>query len=110
MSVLFGGEQQSIFYKTSLKIPTGYSESVNRRRTDNTMQKQKRTKEQTTFYKILHRKLNIGGELTCFGRVSSSCSTSDTRRVAPFTKTEIVMNEKRTRKFLRQVEHIRGHL
>ena len=40
-----------IFTKNSLKIPTGYSESVNRRRTDNTMAKRKRTKGQTAIYK-----------------------------------------------------------
>ena len=53
-----------LFYKRSLQIPKRYSESVNRRRTDNTMQKTKRTKEQTTFYKILHIKLKINGELS----------------------------------------------
>jgi hypothetical protein len=51
--------------------------------------KKQKTKEQTTLYKILHIKLKIGGELTCSGRVSNFCSTSDTRRVAPVTKTEI---------------------
>jgi hypothetical protein len=40
-----------------LKIPKGYSEAINRRRTDNTMIKRKRTKGQTTIYKTLHRKL-----------------------------------------------------
>jgi len=30
--------------------------------------------------------LNTGGELRCSGRVRSSCSTSDTRRVNLFTK------------------------
>jgi len=35
----------------SLKIPKGSSESVNRRRTDNTMAKRKRTKGQTTICK-----------------------------------------------------------
>jgi hypothetical protein len=39
----------------SLKI----SESVNRRRTDNTMAKGKRTKGKTTIYKTLHIKLKI---------------------------------------------------
>jgi hypothetical protein len=37
--------------KKSLNIPKGYSESVNRRRTDNTMTKRKWTTEQTTIYK-----------------------------------------------------------
>jgi hypothetical protein len=35
----------------SLKIPKGLSESVYRRRTDNTMAKRKTTKEQTKIYK-----------------------------------------------------------
>jgi len=34
-----------------LKIPKVYSESVYRKRTDNTMTKRKRTKGQTTIYK-----------------------------------------------------------
>jgi len=38
-------------FKKSLKIPKRYSESVNQRRTDNTMAKRKRTKGQTTIYK-----------------------------------------------------------
>jgi hypothetical protein len=37
--------------KKSLKIPTGQSESVYRKRADNTMTKRKRTKGQTTIYK-----------------------------------------------------------
>jgi hypothetical protein len=37
--------------KKSLKIPKGQSESVYRRRTDNTMAKRKSTKGQTTIYK-----------------------------------------------------------
>jgi len=37
--------------KKSLKIPKGQSESVNRRRTDNTMDKRISTKRQTTIYK-----------------------------------------------------------
>jgi len=36
-------------HKESLKIPKGLSESLNRRRTDNTMTKRKGTKEQTTI-------------------------------------------------------------
>jgi hypothetical protein len=37
--------------KKSLKIPKGQSESIYRRRTDNTMAKRKSTKGQTTIYK-----------------------------------------------------------
>jgi hypothetical protein len=44
--------------KKSLKMPKGQSKSVNRR-TDNTMDKRKRTKGQTTSYKALHIKLKI---------------------------------------------------
>jgi hypothetical protein len=49
------------FVRRVTKIPKRKSESVNRRRTDNTMTKIKRTKEQTTIYKTLHRKLMIEG-------------------------------------------------
>jgi hypothetical protein len=37
--------------KKCLKIPKEQSESIYRRRTDNTMAKRKSTKEQTTIYK-----------------------------------------------------------
>jgi hypothetical protein len=40
-----------VFSGKSLKIPKGQSESVYRRRTDNTMAKRKSTKGQTTIYK-----------------------------------------------------------
>ena len=40
--------------------------------------------------------------------VDHSCSTSGTRRITLVTHP--VMNEERTGKCLRQVEHIRGHL
>ena len=49
----------SVLYKKSLKIPKGQSESVYRRRTENTMAKRKSTKGQTTIYKTLQRKLKI---------------------------------------------------
>jgi hypothetical protein len=39
------------YMKKSLKIPKGYSEFVNRRRTDSTMAERKSTKGQTTIYK-----------------------------------------------------------
>jgi hypothetical protein len=42
-----------------MKIPKVLSESVIRRRTDNTIAKRKSTKWQTTIYKTLHRKLKI---------------------------------------------------
>ena len=48
-----------VIYKKSLKIPKGQSESVYRRRTDNTMAKRKSTKGQTTIYKTLLKNLKI---------------------------------------------------
>jgi len=61
------------------------------------MVQRKRTKEQTIIYKTLHRILNIeqhesGGECMRPGKVNSSCSTSDTRRVnslVDFTSPEV---------------------
>jgi hypothetical protein len=44
-------EDSSPVFKKSLKIPKGQSESVYRRRTDNTMVKRTSTKGQTTIYK-----------------------------------------------------------
>jgi hypothetical protein len=58
--------------KKSLKIPEGSSESVYRR-TDNTMDKRKSTKGQTTMYKTEERvtrtPLTTGSEIRCSGRV-----------------------------------------
>ena len=54
------------------------------------MAKRKSTKGQITIYKtyiyttkdrVTRTPLQIGGEHRCLGMVSSSCSTSDTRRV-----------------------------
>ena len=53
---------------------------------------------------------STGGKLRCSGRVSSSCSTNCTHRVNLVTNPVIIMNEERTGKFFRQVDHIRGHL
>ena len=79
-------------HKKCLKLPKRQPESVYRR-TDNTMAKRKSTKEQTTIYKTENRitrtQLKTGGELRCSGRVRSSCSTSDTRRVNLVTKPVI---------------------
>jgi adenylate kinase len=44
---------------SSLLLEEEFEESVNQRRTDNTMDKRKRTKGQTTIYKTLHIKLEI---------------------------------------------------
>jgi hypothetical protein len=76
--------------KKSLKILKEQSETVYRRRTDNTMAKRKSTKGQTTIDKtyvykakdrVTRTPLKTGGELRCSGRVSCSCYTSGTRRV-----------------------------
>ena len=65
-------------YKKSLKIRKWWSESVNRRRTDNSMTKRKRTNNdlQNTTQKTTDR---------ATGSVSSSCSTNGTRRVTLYT-------------------------
>jgi hypothetical protein len=59
----------NIISMNSLKIPQGYSETVNRRQTDNTMAKRKRTNDN-------HR--NLKG--------SNSCLTSGTDRATLATK------------------------
>ena len=43
----------------NFKIPKGYSETIYRRRSDNTTAKRKGIKGQTTIYKTLHRKPKI---------------------------------------------------
>ena len=73
----------------SLKIPKGQPETANQRGTDNTMAKRIKTKGQTTSSYTKHKTkdritgtpLKTGDELICSGRLSSSCSISDTRRV-----------------------------
>jgi hypothetical protein len=87
-------------HKKSLKIPKGQSESVYRRKTDNTVAKAKSTKGQTTIYKTYTYNwrlsntipLKTGGELRCSGRVSSSCSTCLTHRVNLVTNP-VIINE-----------------
>ena len=71
--------------KKGSKIPKKLSESVNRRRTDNTMAKRQRANNdlQNTTQKIKDRAtLTLlttgGGELMFSGRVRISCSTCDT--------------------------------
>ena len=51
MKLSFWNIKVNFICKKSLKIPKGQSESVYRRRTDNTMAKGKSTKGQTTIYK-----------------------------------------------------------
>jgi hypothetical protein len=67
------------------------------------MTKRKRTKQQTTIYKTLHRKLKIEQHEPhlkpevnwCFGRVSSSCSTGITHRVTLVTNPVILVSHER---------------
>jgi hypothetical protein len=76
----------------------GVSESVYRRRTDNTMAKRKvqKDKQRSTKHtrktkdRVTRTPLKTGDELRCSGRVSSSCSTSDTRRVNIVTNPVII--------------------
>jgi len=71
----------SCYYKKSLKISKGQSEDVvKRKRTINYLQTLQR------LLKIEQHEphLKAGDGLGCFGRVSSCCSISDTRRVKNF--------------------------
>ena len=54
------------------------------KRTNNDLQNIYKTKDRVT-----RTPLKIGGELRCSGKVSSSCSTSGTRRVNLVTNPEI---------------------
>jgi len=55
--------------------------------------KQRSTKHTyTTKDRVIRTSLKTGGEFTCFGRVISSCSTSDTRRVYLVT-TPVIHHE-----------------
>ena len=69
----------------SLKIPNGYSESVNRRRQYNGQRQMTNNDLQNTTQKTKDRAtrtpIKTGCEHMCPGRVSSSCSTSGTRGV-----------------------------
>jgi hypothetical protein len=91
-------------YKKSLKIPKGQSESVYRRRTDNTVAKRKSTKVQRstkhtykTKDRVTRTLLKTGDELRYSGRVNSSCSTSDTRRVNLVTNPKISQERRKDR-------------
>ena len=73
--------------------------------------KQRSTKHTyKTKDRVTRTQLKTGGELRCSGRVSGSCSTSDTRRVNLITNPVISHERGKDREMLRQVEHIRGHL
>ena len=85
-------------YKNSLKIPKGQSESINQRRTDNTMDQKTKDKKTNNDLQNTTHKTKDGattnptkrrGELRCSGRVSTSCSTSGTCRVNLITNLVI---------------------
>ena len=83
--------------KKSLKIPKGQSESIFRRKETPQWPKEKvqKDKQRSTRYtyktkdRVTRTPLKTGGELRCSGRVSSSCSTSDTRCVNIITNPVI---------------------
>ena len=72
-----------------MRIQNGQSEAVNRR-TDDTMAKRKRTNNdlQNATQKLTRTPQKTGGELRCSGRLRSSWSSSDTRRVT--VNTDII--------------------
>ena len=72
--------------------------------------KQWSTKHSTTKEQVTRTPLKTGDERKCTGRVSSPCSTNDTRCVNLVTNTLISHEWGKDGKCLRQVEHIRGHL
>ena len=77
-----------------MKTPKRQSESVNQRRTDNKMIKRKVTNGSTkhtykTKDRVTRTPLKTRGELRCSGMVSSSCSTTGTRRVNLVTNSVI---------------------
>ena len=73
--------------------------------------KQRSTKHtHRTKYQVTRIPLKTGSELMCPRKVSSSCSTSCTRRVNLVTNPVISSEWVITGKCLRQVEHLHGHL
>ena len=78
------------FNKGGTKGTRGTVILIDRKKTDNAMAKNKKTNRQMIVQKTQHRKLKTKqhepiknwGDLTCSGRVSRSCSTCITRRVA----------------------------
>ena len=105
-------------FNKNLKKPKKYSETLIRRAYI-TIVKRKGTQRQTTIDIPLHWKLNIEhvkppikncGKLICFRKMSSSCSTSGTRRVTLVISLWQVVYEERAWLWLWQTEDIRGHL
>jgi len=79
---------RKLSFKKSLKIPKGQSETYIEEQTTQwpkeNVQKDKQRSTRHTYKtkdRVTRTPLKSGGELRCSGRVSSSCSTSGTRRV-----------------------------
>ena len=90
-----------------LEIPNGYSEAVSWR-TDNAMAKRNRTKRHTNHYNKLEHcatqtPLKTGDELRCSGMISSSCSTSCTKK---YTYLDSVNYHNLYRHFTREIKNI----
>jgi len=68
--------------------------------------KQRSAKYYTENYRSSNRNPT---EISCFGRVFSSCSACSTRHVTLLQTKWYVLNEDRIGLWLRQTEHIRGH-
>ena len=67
-----------------LKILKGIEEEKTTQRPKEKVQKDKQRSTKHTYKtkdQVTRTPLKTGGELRCFGRVGSSCSTSGTRRV-----------------------------
>ena len=72
--------------------------------------KQRSTKHtHKTKDRVTRTQLKTGGELSCSGRVSSSCSTSGIRRVNLVTNP-VISHELGKRSVYDKFEHIRAHL
>jgi hypothetical protein len=93
-------------YQRGSQNPYIEEEQTTQRPKEKVLKDKQRSTKHTykTKDRVTRTSLKTGGELRCSGRVSSSCSTSDTRHV------NLVTNPERTGKCLWQVEHIRGHL
>jgi hypothetical protein len=87
----------SLLYKKNLTIPKGQSESVieEEQKTQWPKEKVQKDKQRSTKhtyktkYRVTRTPLKTEGELRCSERVSSSCSTSGTRRTTLVTNPVI---------------------
>ena len=95
---------------TTRKIFRAYLTSQATQWTKEKVQKDNQRSTKHTYKmkdKVTRTPLKTRGELWCSGRLSSSCYTSGTHRV---NLVPNAVNEERTMKWLRPMEHIRGHL